>query len=440
MLQRTITREVSLTGVGLHTGEENTLTLKPAVENTGICFVRTDLPDKPVIKVCPQNAVEETKELRRTVLRYNGAEVHTVEHVLAAIAGLCVDNIIIELDGLEVPDPNDGSAAPYLKMLEEAGLKDLNEEQNPFYITQPVAYDANGVQVVGTPYNGLKLSFTIQFDNPVLGTQHISLDITPETFKTEIASSRTFVLFQDVEYLRKMGLIKGGNLDNAVVIKDDGFMNEKPLRFPDECVRHKVLDLLGDLSLLGQPVRGHFHAVRSGHPHNLKFVKKLYAQQTGPGQFDSLLKEIYFDINDIERIMPHRYPFLLVDRILHLKESKRVVGLKNVTVNEPFFVGHFPGHPIMPAVLIIEAMAQVGGVLLLNTVDNPESKLVYFMGIDHAKFRKPVLPGDQLIFDLELLRLKRRTCKMSGKVYVQGQLVAEAELLSSIVDREVLKK
>ena len=440
MKQRTIAKSASLTGVGLHTGEEITLTMKPAAENSGIIFIRSDLPGAPSIKVCPQNAVESTTEMRRTILRSNGAEVHTVEHVLAAIAGLCVDNIIIELTGMEVPDPNDGSAAPYLGLLEEAGLVDLEEEQNPFIVTKPISYDSGDVQVVGTPYDGLKLSFTIKFENSILGTQHISLDITPETFKSEIASSRTFVLFRDVEYLRKMGLIKGGSLNNAVVIKDDGFMNEEPLRFPDECVRHKVLDLLGDLSLLGQPVRGHFHAVRSGHSHNLSFVKELYAQQTGPAQFDSMLSEVHFNINDIERIMPHRYPFLLIDRILHLEERKRVVGIKNVTVNEPFFVGHFPGHPIMPAVLIIEAMAQVGGVLLLNTVDNPESKLVYFMGIDSAKFRKPVLPGDQIVFDLQLLRLKRRTCKMSGKAYVQGRLVAEAELLSSIVDREVPQK
>jgi UDP-3-O-[3-hydroxymyristoyl] N-acetylglucosamine deacetylase / 3-hydroxyacyl-[acyl-carrier-protein] dehydratase len=437
--QRTIHSDVSLSGVGLHTGENSTLTLKPAAVNEGIHFIRTDLDGSPRIRVCPQNAVEEKRELRRTVIRNNGAEVHTVEHVLAAISGLCIDNIDIELDGLEVPDPNDGSAMPFVEMLEKAGIKDYDEEQDPFIVTQPVAYSNGDVQVVGTPYDGLKLSFTIQFDNPVLGTQHISLDITPDVFKSEIASSRTFVLFKDVEYLRELGLIKGGNLDNAVVIKDDGIMNEAPLRFPDECVRHKVLDLLGDLSLLGRPVKGHFHAVRSGHPHNLKFVKMLHDRHSGPGEYESMLKEVHFDINDIERIMPHRYPLLLVDRILYLKERERVVGIKNVTVNEPFFVGHFPGHPIMPAVLIVEAMAQVGGVLLLNTVENPESKLVYFMGINSAKFRKPVLPGDQLVFDLKLLRLKRRTCKMVGKAYVQGKLVAEAELLSSIVDREVSK-
>jgi len=319
--------------------------------------------------------------------------------------------------------------------MKEAGVEELDAEQNPFVIERPVAYDQGGVEIIGTPHEGLKLSFTIQFDNAVLGTQHISLEIDPDSFTKEIAAARTFVLYSDVEKLRASGLIKGGSLRNAVVVKDDGIMNEDPLRYPDEFVRHKILDLLGDLTLLGRPLRGHVHAIRSGHSHNVQFVRHLVKEHSGPAEYERLLDRVHFDINDVTRIMPHRYPFLLLDRILYLKERERVVGLKNVTVNEPFFNGHFPGHPIMPAVLIVEAMAQVGGVLLLNTVDNPESKLVYFMGIDNAKFRKPVVPGDQLIFDLELQRLKRRTCKMKGKAFVRGQLVAEADLLSSIVDR-----
>lgn len=437
MNQRTIAEAVSFTGIGLHTGEETTVTFRPGTVNEGIWFIRTDLEGKPRVKVCPENSIEDRDVLRRTMLRAGPAEVHTVEHVLATLAGLGIDNLLIEVSGLELPEPRDGSAAPYVDLLEQAGIVEQNAPRECFAIQRPVAYEAGGVQVVGFPHEGLRLGFTIQFDNPVLGTQHLTLDITPESFKEQIAAARTFVLFRDVEALRAQGLIKGGSLENAVVVKDDGIMNEDPLRFPDEFVRHKILDFLGDLAIIGRPLQGSFHAVRSGHVHNVKFVREVMARHCGAAEYEQLLDQCHFDINQVAEIMPHRYPFLLIDRILYLKERERVVGIKNVTVNEPFFSGHFPGHPIMPAVLIIEAMAQVGGVLLLNTVDDPKSKLVYFMAIDNAKFRRPVLPGDQLVFDLELLKLKRRTCKMIGKAFVRGQLVAEAELLSSIVDREV---
>ncbi len=436
MKQRTIAKPVAFRGVGLHTGQETTVTFRPADAGEGIVIVRADLPGEPRIRVCPENTVEDREGRRRTILRQGNAEVHTVEHVLAAVAGLGIDNVVLEVSGLEMPEPPDGSAAPLVELLEQSGVRELPAEREPFVITSPTSYDADGVQVVGTPYPGLKLSFTIQFDNPVLGTQYLSMDITPESFRDLIAPARTFVLYRDVEALRSQGMIKGGSLRNAVVVQEDGIMNKEPLRFPDEFVRHKILDLLGDLTLIGRPVRGHVYAVRSGHSHNVRFVRELVRRHTGAAEHEQLLDRVHFDIDDIQRIMPHRYPLLLVDRILYLRERERVVGLKNVTINEPFFVGHFPGHPIMPAVLIIEAMAQVGGVLLLNTVENPETKLVYFMGIDGAKFRRPVLPGDQLIFDLQLLRLKSRTCQMAGRAYVRGHLVAEAELLSSIVDRE----
>lgn len=436
MKQQTITRTVSFSGTGLHTGAESTVVFRPAQPGEGVVFVRTDLPGAPRLPVRPENAVEDESGLRRSLLRCNGVEVHTVEHVLAAAAGLGVDNLVIEVNGSEVPEPSDGSAAPFADALEQAGIVEQEAERRPFIIRDPVIYSDNRVEIVGLPGEGLHIAFTIQFDNAVLGTQHLDLAITPETFRREIAPARTFVLYRDVAELRARGMIKGGSLRNAVVVRDDGIMNEDPLRFPDEFVRHKVLDLLGDLSLLGKPIEGQIRAVRSGHRHNLRFVRALQEQHGAPAEYRRLLSEVHFDINDIQRIMPHRYPFLLVDRILYLKERERVVGLKNVSINEPFFAGHFPDHPIMPAVLIIEAMAQVGGVLLLNTVDDPQSKLVYFMGIDNARFRRPVLPGDQLIFDLELVRLKSRTCKMNGKAYVRGNLTAEAELLSSIVDRE----
>jgi UDP-3-O-[3-hydroxymyristoyl] N-acetylglucosamine deacetylase/3-hydroxyacyl-[acyl-carrier-protein] dehydratase len=436
MKQQTIRRVVSFTGTGLHSGQECTLTFRPAGSDAGVSFARSDLPGCPRVRVCADNAVDDSSGLRRTILRSGPAEVHTVEHVLAAVAGLGIDSLLIETSGAEVPEPSDGSAEPFAALLEQAGIKELNAEREPFVIRRPVVYARDGVEIVGFPGEGLKLAFTIQFDNPVLGTQHVSVDVNPQTFRAEIASARTFVLYRDIEQLRARGMIKGGTLQNAVVVQDDGIMNQEPLRFPDEFVRHKVLDLLGDLFLLGRPLQGHIHAVRSGHFHNLQFVRALAEQHSGVAEYEELRRETHFDISAIERIMPHRYPFLLVDRILYLKERERVVGLKNVTVNEPFFTGHFPGHPIMPAVLIVEAMAQVGGVLLLNTVDNPETKLVYFMGIDNAKFRRPVQPGDQIIFDLQLVKLKSRTCKMAGKAYVDGRLVAEAQLLSSIVDRE----
>ena len=437
MNQRTIAAAVAFTGIGLHTGEETTITFRPAAVNEGIWFIRSDLEGQPRVKVCPENAIEDRDVLRRTMLRSGAAEVHTVEHVLATLAGLGIDNLLIEVTGLELPEPRDGSAMPYVDLIERAGIVEQAGARDPFIIRRPVAYEAGGVQVVGFPHEGLRLSFTIQFDNPFLGTQHLAIDITPESFKEQIAGARTFVLYRDVEALRAQGLIKGGSLNNAVVVKDDGIMNEEPLRFDDEFVRHKILDLLGDLAIIGRPVQGNIHAVRSGHVHNVKFVREVMAQHTGVAEYEQLLGQCHFDINQVAEIMPHRYPFLLIDRILYLKERERVVGIKNVTVNEPFFSGHFPGHPIMPAVLIIEAMAQVGGVLLLNTVDDPKSKLVYFMAIDNAKFRRPVLPGDQIIFDLHLLKLRRRTCKMIGKAFVRGQLVAEAELLSRIVDKEV---
>lgn len=436
MNQHTLGGSASFQGVGLHTGESVTLTFHPAPAGTGITFVRCDLPGSPEIRVLPTSAAGESQALRRTVLRHGSAEVHTVEHVLAALAGLGIDNARLELTGGEAPEPTDGSAAPFVALLQQVGVVEQPVERAPLVIRQPVVYQSGDVQIVGLPGDGLRLSFTLQFDNPILGTQHRSCEITPETFRREIAPARTFVLYRDVEQLRARGLIRGGSLQNAVVVKDDGLLNEEPLRFPDEPVRHKILDLLGDLSLLGRPVQGQIHAIRSGHAHNLRFVRLLEQEHAPGSELAAMLDSVHFDIAQIERIMPHRYPFLLVDRILFLRDRQRVVGLKNVTVNEPFFVGHFPGHPIMPAVLIIEAMAQVGGVMLLTTVDDPSSKLVYFMGIDNARFRRPVRPGDQLLFDLQLVRLKSRTCQMAGRAYVRGQLVAEADLLSSIVDRE----
>ena len=437
--QRTLARVISFDGVGLHTGVTCHVEFRPAAPGTGIRFVRLDLPGHPEIPVAPRFARADTDQMRRTILKNGDAEVHTVEHILAAAAGLGVDNLVIALNAHEPPEPTDGSAAPYVRLFQEAGIVEQPAPRRYFRVTEPVRYEEDGVMLVGLPHEGLRVTFTIEYTNAWRGTQHATYDIDPDVFVREIAPARTFVLERDVERLRAQGMIQGGTLQNAVVVQPTGILNQEPLRFEDEFVRHKILDFLGDLYLLGRPARGHFLSIKSGHATNVRFVQRLAASEE-PG---SLLRTgasnghagpIQLDINEIQKIMPHRYPFLLIDRILSLA-GDRVVGVKSVTINEPFFAGHFPGHPIMPAVLIVEAMAQCGGVLLLNTVERPKEKLVYLTGVNNAKFRRPVRPGDQLRLELTLLRLKQRICKMEGKAYVDGDLVAEAELLSSIVER-----
>jgi UDP-3-O-[3-hydroxymyristoyl] N-acetylglucosamine deacetylase/3-hydroxyacyl-[acyl-carrier-protein] dehydratase len=436
--QATLAREISYEGVGIHTGERCRVRFRPAPPGAGIRFVRTDLPDHPEIPVAPENALYDTHQGRRTILRCGPAEVHTVEHLLAAVSGVGIDNIRIELDAREPGDPGDGSAALFVDLLKQAGREEQDEERHYLDLHGPVRFQRGIAELVAVPHPSLRLSVTIEFPQTFIGTQHAAFDVVPEVFTREIAPARTFVLQRDVEKLRSAGLIQGGSLQNAILVDDNRVVNEGGLRFSNEFVRHKVLDLLGDLTLLGRPLRAHVMAWRSGHESHIPFVQEIASADRRAVGFD--LPPVpdgngrIWDINAISQIMPHRYPMLLVDRILELTDT-RVVGIKNVTSNEPFFQGHFPGHPIMPAVLIIEAMAQAGGVLLLNKVERPKEKLVYFMGIDRAKFRRPVLPGDQLRFELDLLKLKGRICKMNGKAFVDGQLVAEAELLSSVVER-----
>ena len=440
--QKTLVGPATYVGVGLHTGKQCTMRFLPADQDTGVRFARVDLPGAPVVDVRPSNLKPLPLEMRRTVIAQDGVEVHTVEHVLAAVAGLEIDNLIIELDSMEAAEPEDGSADPVVKVLQEAGIREQDAQKRYFRISKPVHYKEEGIEMVAVPYDGFRISFTIQYENPHLGTQYASFDINDEVFVKEISPARTFVLYNDVDRLKRLGMVKGGSLENAIVVDDNGLVNKEPLRFPDEFVRHKVLDFLGDLFLIGRPLRGQFISVRSGHASNVRFVQKVWGEITKASSSErmatlrgGLNKEEAWGIDAIFQIMPHRYPFLLVDKILELEGCKRVVGIKNVTINEPFFSGHFPGHPIMPAVLIIEAMAQVGGVLLLNTVDDPENKLVYFIAIDKAKFRKPVLPGDQMRFELKMLRFGGKICKMKGEAFVDGEPVAEAELTSTIVDR-----
>jgi UDP-3-O-[3-hydroxymyristoyl] N-acetylglucosamine deacetylase / 3-hydroxyacyl-[acyl-carrier-protein] dehydratase len=431
--QTTIAQPISIDGHGLHTGNRVTMRLLPAPPDHGIVFRRTD-QEPPLELPARIEFVPEKNELgRNTTLLRDGVQIHTVEHVLAAVTGLGIDNLVIELDSNEPVEPADGSCTAFVERLTEAGVKRQGTPKRVFEVRRAQTFRQGDVELHALPHDGFRVSFTICYDNPVIGTQHATFDLNPEVFASEIAPARTFALLRDVRALQSRGLIRGGSLDNAIVVDEERVLNDGPLRFPDEFVRHKILDLLGDLALLGRPIRGHILSVRSGHDTNVQFVRQL-AEVAGASRGPSR-PGIVWDIQDIQQIMPHRYPILLVDRILEFEDRKRVVGIKNVTMNEPYFQGHFPGHPIMPAVLIIEAMAQCGGVLLLNSVDDPENKLMYFMGIDKARFRKPVLPGDQLRFELQLLRFGGAVCKMEGKAYVDGELVAEAELLSTVIER-----
>ena len=462
-LQRTIAKESSMSGIGLHTGTSCTMTFKPAPENFGIKFVRVDLGGNPEIPANADNVVDVS---RGTTIAVGEAKVHTVEHVLAAVVGLQIDNIIIELDGIE-PPVGDGSSSPYVDALLSAGFVQQDAPKDYLIIDETVMYhdEENQIDIVALPLDGYRATVMVDYQNPALGSQHTGLFDLEKEFVEEFAPARTFCFLSEVENLANIGLIKGGDIDNAVVIVDkdmkedeleklrkkigvdekvsigkNGILNNKELRFKNEPVRHKLLDLLGDLALIGAPIKAQVLAARPGHRANVEFakqVRKLYQQKKLVKKFQFVKKEgVVFDVSAIERILPHRYPFLLVDKIVHLELDKKVIGVKSVTVNEPFFQGHFPGQPIMPGVLIIESMAQTGGVLLLNSFPNPEEKLVLFMQINNAKFRKPVVPGDQLYLEVELTHKKSKVIMMSGKAYVNDNLVAEADFMAGVVDRE----
>lgn len=459
--QRTIGKEITLEGIGLHTGSITRMTFKPAPPDSGVRFVRVDLEGKPSILADIDHVVDIS---RGTTLAEGEARVYTVEHVLAAISGLQIDNLEIELTANE-PPVGDGSALPYVEKLLEAGIVTQDAEREYLEIDSTMSYSEpeRAVDIVVTPSDTFRITFMVDYKNPALGTQYTTLIDLEKEFVEEFAPARTFCFLSEVEMLRNAGLIKGGSLDTAVVIydsdkgqievdrirqalnlKDDAFVgktgiiNDIPLRFYNEPVRHKALDLIGDLFLLGVPIKGHILAARSGHKANVALVKQLralYKKKKLVKKYQRPGSEAFLDITGIMKIMPHRYPFLLVDRILELEPEKRVVAIKNVTINEPFFQGHFPGYPVMPGVLIIEAMAQAGGVLLLEAVKNPENKLVFFIGLENVKFRQQVVPGDTLRFELDMLMFRRNTCKMAGKTYVGDKLVAEAELKAMVVER-----
>ncbi len=433
-LQKTLSESVTMSGQGLHTGLACEMTLVPAAVNTGIVFEVPGPQGTTQIPARVEYALPAEKMNRATTLAHDGAKVTTVEHILAALHGLGVTNCLIQLDGEEPPVAGCASALKYVELIEEAGIQEQGVPALSYKINRPRRWREGRVDICVEPADRFLLSFHIDYDDAAIGSQDATFEIRPEIFREGIAPARTFALMKDVAALQELGLVKGGSLDNALVFDNGQLAGGQELRFPDECVRHKILDLLGDLALLGMPIQGHVKARFSGHGGNVAFTRMLAATERKLPRIYPPRNPVGWDIASIMKIMPHRYPFLLVDRITALEPGKRVEGLKNVTINEPFFQGHFPNHPIMPAVLIVEAMAQTGGVLLLSSVADPRGKLVYFSGIDGARFRRPVTPGDQLRFVLEMVKIKGPVCKMHGTAYVDSQKVAEADLMSTIVD------
>ena len=423
MSRRTIAAEASLSGTGLHTGALTRVRCLPGEPEQGVVFRRSDLAGAPEI---PARVGDVADTERRTVLENGVARIETVEHLLAAVAALELDDLVIELDGPE-PPILDGSFAPWLELLTGAGTRTHAGEPVCFRVTQPFTVRQGDASYTVAPAERLRLSATIEWNHPLIGRQSGSWEITPEEFRRELAPARTFGFSAEVDALRSRGLLKGGSLDSAVVLSGDAVLGTT-LRWPDEFVRHKTGDILGDLALVGGRVQAHITATRPSHQGNVAVARTIVrttAQRGGR----------MLDIGRILEVLPHRYPLLMVDRILELVPRKRVVGIKNVSVNEPFFAGHFPGHPIMPGVLIVEAMAQTGGMLLMDELQEPPPKVVYFMALDNVKFRRPVVPGDQLRMEVEIVQLRGRNCRLKGMAYVDGQLVAEAEMLARIVDR-----
>ncbi|GJQ32102.1 MAG: bifunctional enzyme LpxC/FabZ [Ignavibacteriaceae bacterium] len=451
-----------MSGVGIHTGHECRMTFKPAPENYGIRFIRTDLGGNPEIPAVVDHVIDIS---RGTTLGIGEAKVHTVEHVLAAVYGLQIDNLRIELEGIE-PPIGDGSSLPYVERLVSAGFVEQDAPKDYLIIDQTVMYheEERGVDIVALPLDDYRITVMVDYQNPALGSQHSGLFDLEKEFVKDFAPARTFCFLSEVEMLANQGLIKGGDLENAVVIVDKGLeeneleelgdklgieekfvlgetgiLNNKQFRFRNEPVRHKLLDLIGDLALIGVPIKAQILAARPGHKANVEFarmIRKMYQQKKLVKKYQHASKEgVVFDINAITKILPHRYPFLLVDRIIHMEMDKKIVGQKCVSINEPFFNGHFPGNPIMPGVLLIESMAQTGGLLMLNSFANPEEKNAYFMQINNAKFRRPVIPGDVLRIEVEMKDMRKKFVIMRGEIFVDGALVAEADFTAAIVDR-----
>lgn len=429
--QRTISKESSIKGKSLHTGNEVTLTFKPAEPNTGYTFKRVDLYGKPEIK--PEVSLVHDL-VRSTTISNGNAKVHTIEHVLSALSGCGIDNVIIELDSSE-PPILDGSARPFVELIMESGPIEQEQDRDYLELKEPICVGSGNRSIVAIPHDGLKITCTSSDDRGA-HVQHLSVDIDSDYYTSNIAPARTFTLYEDIEKLLKLGKIRGGSLDSAIVIKGDKIMSKEPLRFEDEFVRHKILDIVGDLCLLGKPLKAHLIAVRPGHALNSELSQKIIESLSNKQKSNDaekslqqdrksfvLPEETELDVRRILDVLPHRYPFVLLDRVIKIEGQESLTALKNVTINEPFFNGHFPGHPVMPGVLQLEAMAQAAGVLLLRRASS-ESKVAFFMSADKVKFRKPVVPGDQLIIKAELIK-------------VRGDKLATAAVSCSVADKEV---
>jgi UDP-3-O-[3-hydroxymyristoyl] N-acetylglucosamine deacetylase/3-hydroxyacyl-[acyl-carrier-protein] dehydratase len=440
--QQTIGRSASFSGMGLHSGNRVNMTILPAPVNSGIRFRRVDLEGKPEIEARVEN-VSETS--RSTTLTKGNVKVQTVEHVLATLAGYGVDNAVIELDANEPPIA-DGSAREFCKIIQSAGIVPLAEKREPYTPSEPIEFEMGETIMTLFPDEGFKITCT-SADKKGRFTQFYTTEITPKTWEKELAHARTFCFYEEIEYLIKNGLIKGGSLENAVVIRDDAVLTTEPLRYPEEFVRHKMLDMLGDLSLVGRPIHGHLIAVKPSHAGNCEMARQVMAQIQRPFRAaqiftpppvpmstaldgatgdETSLPAGMLDAQAVMKLLPHRYPFLMVDRILKV-DGDRIVGLKNVTVNEPYFQGHFPGHPIMPGVMQLEAIAQVAGILMIQRAE-AERSIAYFMSAEDVKWRKPVLPGDVLIIEVELIKARGKIGKARVICKVRGEIVSEAEV------------
>lgn len=456
--QRTLKESLSFKGKGLHTGVEVTLSIHPATENHGYIFKRTDLPGQPTIGAFAENVIDTS---RGTTIEENGARVSTIEHILSALTGMRLDNIMIEIDGPEAPIL-DGSAREYVEAIQKAGVVEQHAERKYFQLEEKLEYydEENGVHIIAYPDKIQSINVLIDYNSEILGNQYATLEDW-EDFKDEIAPCRTFVFLHELEQLAKLNLIKGGDLDNAIVIVDhempqedidrlstlfnqpkievkEGILNNVELRFSNEPARHKLLDMVGDLALVGRWFKAKIIATRPGHMANVEFAKllrqvmKKQALKKNIPSYDPNIPPVY-DINQIKEKLPHRPPFLLIDKTIYL-DDKRVVCVKNVTINEPFFLGHFPAEPVMPGVLQIEALAQAGGMLILGMVPDPENYSTYFIKIDKVKFKAKVVPGDTLVLKMDLLSpLRRGIAHMFGEIFVGNKLVCEGEMMAQIV-------
>lgn len=439
--QQTLNGPASFSGIGLHSGNRVNMTLLPAPANTGVRFRRVDLEGKPEIEARVENVLETN---RSTTIGKGNLKIHTVEHVLAALAGFEIDNAIIELDSNE-PPIGDGSSRAFSKIIQEAGVAPQAEKRDVFAVTEPIELESGETLMTLFPDDGFKITCT-SADKEGRFTQFFSVEVNPKTWEQELSHARTFCFFEEIEFLVKNNLIKGGGLENAIVIRDDAVLTTEPMRYPEEFVRHKMLDIVGDLSLVGKPIRGHLIAVKPGHATNCEFARLIVAQMNRPlrvaqafgpppvegnGTADRETapppqRTVALNVEQVQQLIPHRYPMLMVDCITKL-EPTRIQAIKNVTINEPYFQGHFPGHPIMPGVLQLEAIAQAAGLLMIKLSETGQY-LAYFMAAENVKWRKPVFPGDVLIIEAELMKTRGKICKAKGICKVGGEIVSEAEV------------